>query len=113
MTTARELDLVVWGATGYTGRLVAEYLATAPSARGLRWALAGRNRASLEARREELGAPQVEIVVADARDAHALETMCARAAVVATTVGPYAVHGDMLVAACVKTGTHACDLAGE
>jgi short subunit dehydrogenase-like uncharacterized protein len=113
MTTARELDVVVWGATGYAGRLVADYLATAPSARGLRWALAGRNRAVLERLREELRAPELEIIVADARDPRGLETMCARAAVVATTVGPYAVHGDTLVAACVKTSTHACDLAGE
>lgn len=110
---ARPLDLVLWGATGYTGRLVAQYLAGAPTARGLRWAIAGRDRARLEEVRAGLGAAAPEVLVGDATDAPGLDALVARTRVVATTVGPYARHGDALVAACVRQGTHACDLAGE
>jgi short subunit dehydrogenase-like uncharacterized protein len=113
MTNARDLDIVLFGATGYTGRLVADYLASAPSARDLRWAIAGRDRAKLERVRTELGRPDLELVVADAHDARALDTVCARTKVVCTTVGPYAKYGDALVAACVKNGTHSCDITGE
>jgi short subunit dehydrogenase-like uncharacterized protein len=113
MANPRDLDIVLFGATGYTGRLVADYLATAPSARGVRWAIAGRDRAKLERVRSELGRPELEILVADAHDARALDAICVRAKVVCTTVGPYAKYGDELVAACVRNGTHSCDLTGE
>jgi len=113
MTNARDLDIVLFGATGYTGRLVADYLATSPSARGVRWAIAGRDRQKLERVRGELGRPDLELLVADASDGRALDAICARAKVVCTTVGPYAKYGDELVAACVRNGTHSCDLTGE
>jgi len=104
--TTRELDLVLFGASGFTGRLVAEHLAR--SGDRPRWAIAGRDRARLEAL--GLGAP---VLVADAHDRPALDAIARRARVVCTTVGPYAVHGSELVAACVEAGTHYCDLAGE
>jgi short subunit dehydrogenase-like uncharacterized protein len=112
MANSRELDVVLWGATGYTGRLVADYLATSPSSSGLRWAIAGRDKAKLERVRSELGRA-VPILVGDATDPASLDAIARRTAVVCTTVGPYAKHGSELVAACVRAGTHSCDLTGE
>lgn len=113
MPALRDLDVVLFGATGYTGRLVADYLATAPSARELRWAIAGRDRDKLARVRDELHLPSLEILEADAHDPRSLDALCARARVVCTTVGPYAKHGDALVAACVRAGTHSTNLSGE
>ena len=102
----RDLDLVVFGATGFTGKLVADYIAQSKDRP--RWAIAGRNKDKLEA----LGLG-VEILVADAEDRKALDVIAARTKVVCTTVGPYAKYGSELVAACADAGTHYCDLAGE
>ncbi|MDX1649366.1 MAG: saccharopine dehydrogenase NADP-binding domain-containing protein [Myxococcota bacterium] len=118
----RNLDLVLHGATGFTGRLVAEYLLQRYGGPGesLRWALSGRSREKLERVRDELGretgvagAKELPLVVADAADAAAMEVMAARTRVVCTTVGPYAKYGSKLVAACAASGTHYCDLTGE
>lgn len=103
---SREFDLVLFGATGFTGRLVADHLKRSPDP--LRWAIAGRNRDKLAAL--ELGVP---VVVADAHDRRALDELVRRTAVVCTTVGPYAKYGSDLVAACADAGTHYCDLTGE
>ena len=111
-----EFDIIVYGATGYTGRLVAEYLSNhyGPRDDGPTWAMAGRSQAKLEAVRDEIGAPaDTPLVVADADDPASLEAICARTKVVLTTVGPYQLYGDALVAACVKTGTDYADLCGE
>jgi len=112
----REFDIVVWGATGFTGALVAEYLLSQYGADGeLRWAIAARSDARLEALRESLGpsAASLEAIVADSFDEATLEAMARRTRVVISTVGPYARYGGPLVAACVARGTHYCDLAGE
>ncbi|BDI60068.1 saccharopine dehydrogenase family protein [Qipengyuania nanhaisediminis] len=114
--TTREFDIIVYGATGYTGRLVAEYLAShyGSTGNGPRWAMAGRSADKLAAVREEIGAPaETPLVVANADDPSDLERMCERTRVVLTTVGPYQLYGDNLVAACVKTGTDYADLCGE
>jgi len=103
---SREYDLVLFGATGFTGQLVAKYIAA--SADKPRWAIAGRNREKLEAL--GLGVP---VLIADAQDAAALAEIAAKTKVVCTTVGPYAKYGSELVAACVAAGTHYCDLCGE
>jgi short subunit dehydrogenase-like uncharacterized protein len=111
-----EFDIIVYGATGYTGRLVAEYLDQHYAGRddAPKWAMAGRSLAKLEAVRDEIGAPATTpLVVANADDPADLEAMCARTKVVLTTVGPYQLYGDNLVAACVKTGTDYADLCGE
>jgi short subunit dehydrogenase-like uncharacterized protein len=113
MSTTRAYDLVLWGATGYTGRLVADYLVTTPRAKGLRWAIAGRDRGKLERVRGELGTPELPILLGDAKDAASLAAIAKQARVVCTTVGPYAQHGSGLVAACAAAGTHYCDLTGE
>lgn len=111
--TERTFDLVVWGATGYTGRLVAEELAR--TAGSTRWAIAGRDRGRLETCRSGLadGGSRPEILVADLDDPASLRTMTALARVVLSTVGPYARFGTPMVEACIATATHLCDITGE
>jgi short subunit dehydrogenase-like uncharacterized protein len=116
--SARDHDLVLWGATGYTGRLVAEYLARAPSAKGLRWAIGGRDRDKLRRVREGLagdGIPPdgLPMVLADAHDEASLDRLTRGTRVICATVGPFALHGSALVAACVRNHTHYCDISGE
>ena len=110
----REFDLIVYGATGFTGRLVAEYLAQRYTDGTLNWAMAGRSLTKLEAVRNEIGAPAATpLLTANADDPAALRSLTARAKVVLTTVGPYQLYGNDLVAACVETGTGYVDLCGE
>lgn len=110
-------DVVLFGATGFTGTLTAEYFARhAP--RGFRWALAGRNRGKLEALRGKLAAidadlATVPLLTADIADPASLRAVAASAKVVATTVGPYLHYGEPLVAACAAEGTDYVDLTGE
>jgi short subunit dehydrogenase-like uncharacterized protein len=109
---AKEFDVVVYGATGFTGRLVAEYLIA--NARGAKWAMAGRSAEKLAEVRDLIGAPaDTALIVADASDALSLTAMCGRTKVVLTTVGPYQTYGNELVAACAATGTDYVDLCGE
>ena len=113
---SREFDIIVWGATGFTGALVAHYLLRQYGSDGdLRWAIAGRSQKKLDALRQELGLEngKLETIVADSFDADTLSDMASRTRVVLTTVGPYALYGSALVEACVENGTHYCDLAGE
>jgi short subunit dehydrogenase-like uncharacterized protein len=112
---ARPFDVVVWGATGFTGRLVAEHLA---GGGGAKWAMAGRNRAKLEATRADIaarlpGAAATPILVGDAADPASLEAIASQARAVASTVGPFAKYGEPIVAACLKRGTDYCDSTGE
>ena len=113
----RDLDVVMYGATGFTGALTAEYLARhAPS--GLRWALAGRSRAKLEAARDRLAdidpsLATLELIEADSADRDSLDALARRTKVVITTVGPYLQFGEQLVAACAEAGTDYVDLTGE
>ncbi len=106
----QDFDLVIFGATGFTGQLTAAYVAQHKGA--ARIAIAGRDRAKLEALRDQLGA-DVGIVVADVADRASLDALVERTKVVCTTVGPYAKYGDALVAACVAAGVDCCDLTGE
>jgi short subunit dehydrogenase-like uncharacterized protein len=113
----RQYDLALCGATGFTGGLTADYLAANAPA-GLSWALVGRNRAKLEAVRSRLAAaaptaPTPDLVEADAADGAALAKVAESARVVITTVGPYALYGGPLVAACAAAGTDYVDLTGE
>ena len=112
---ARDFDLIVYGATGFTGRLVAEYLVRAyPGDAAPRWAMAGRSADKLAEVRDAIGAPaDLPLVVADADDPASLAAMVARADAVVTTVGPYQLYGSALVAACVEAGTAYLDLCGE
>ncbi len=114
--TTREFDVVIFGATGFTGALVADYvLAQYGSDKSLRWALAARDAEKLDALKASMGpaAATLETIVADSFDAAGLQQLASRTRVVLTTVGPYAKYGSALVAACAANGTHYCDLAGE
>ena len=107
----KEFDIVVYGATGFTGRLVAEYL----TLRGIKgWAMAGRNEAKLQEVRDEVGVSKdIPLLVADASNPDSLNALCARTKVILTTVGPYQLYGSELVAACANSGTDYLDLNGE
>jgi short subunit dehydrogenase-like uncharacterized protein len=114
-----KLDVLVWGATSSTGRLVAEYLLrTYGVDKSLRWGLAGRNIEKVKAVREELcrissDAQSLPILIAEANDSRSLDEMVSQTRVVASTVGPYAIYGRELVGACARGGVDYCDLTGE
>lgn len=112
----RTHDIVVYGATGYTGRLVAEYLAHhyAGRADAPKWAMAGRSAAKLAEIRDLIGAPaDTPLIVADSDDAASMTALAESTRVVLTTVGPYQLYGEPLLAACVAAGTDYADLCGE
>jgi len=116
--SSAEFDVVVLGATGFTGRLVAEYLARSQDSHRARWALAGRDLKKLEEVRRGLASltpscAELPLLVADAKDPASLDALVPRTRVVCTTVGPYARYGNDLVAACARAGTDYCDLTGE
>ncbi len=113
----REFDIVLFGATGFTGKLVAEYLAGRME-RPVRWAIAGRNEKKLEAVKKGLVAidarlADLAILLADGHDDASLDALVPKAKVVCTTVGPYGQHGRRLASACARHGTHYCDITGE
>ena len=112
---SKEFDVIVFGATGYTGRLVAEHLFKAYGTGGsVKWAMAGRNADKLAEVRNLIGAPASRsLVIADSGNPSSLETMAARTKVVISTVGPYQLYGSNLVAACATIGTDYVDLTGE
>lgn len=127
---ARAYDLVVWGGSGFTGRLAAEYLARRytpgspdPSARGnvepVRWAIAGRDRARLEAVRDVIETKhphakgKIDILVGTNDDPASLESVAGSANTVLSFAGPFAIFGQPIVSACVKCGTDYCDITGE
>lgn len=117
MANSRKYDIVVFGATGFTGALTAEYLAR-NSGSGLRWALAGRNAEKLKLVRARLAdlnpaCAGMDLLEADAADEAALQKVAASTKVIITTVGPYLKYGEPLVAACAAAGTDYVDLTGE
>jgi len=113
--SAQEFDVIVYGATGFTGRLVAEYLQRTYGAEGdVRWAMAGRDMNKLRAIATEIGAPpSLPLIAADANDPNALDALAHRTRVVLTTVGPYQLYGEPVLAACIRAGTDYVDLCGE
>ena len=110
-----KFDIVVYGATGFTGKLVAEYLASHYKGdASLKWAMAGRSKDKLAAVRDEIGAPKdLPLIVADAGDPASLKAMVEQTKSVITTVGPYMLYGNELLAACVAAGVDYFDLCGE
>lgn len=108
-------DVIVFGASGFTGQLVAQVLqSTYGSSSGFSWALAGRDAHKLARVRESIGAPaSLPLLTADARQPHELRALVRQARVVITTVGPYQLHGEALVTACAEAGTDYVDLCGE
>lgn len=116
MTNKPEFDILLWGGSSFTGRLVAEHLHKTYGVDGpIRWAIGGRNQRKLEDTRAGLGAgaEALPIIVGDARDRQFLCAMVERTNVVLSTIGPYALYGKELIEACAASGTDYCDLAGE
>src|SRR6187397_2092157 len=113
--SSSKFDIVVYGATGFTGQLIAEYLTTRYNGdAGLKWAMAGRSKDKLAAVRDAIGAPSdTPLIVADAADPASLKAMVDQTKSVITTVGPYLLYGNELVAACAASGTDYFDLCGE
>jgi short subunit dehydrogenase-like uncharacterized protein len=104
----RKYDLVLYGASGFTGRQTVEYCKQAAPA-GLKWAIAGRNRDKLNS----VNSAGVDVLIADSKDAAALDAIAASTRVVATTAGPFSLYGTQLVDSCVRFQTHYCDITGE
>ncbi|MFK7913055.1 MAG: trans-acting enoyl reductase family protein [Pseudomonadales bacterium] len=118
MSTApdqREIDVLIWGATGFTGKIVSDYMAQNYGGGNLTWGLGGRSAGKLEAVRTGLGSAHAELplFIADSHSPEQIREVVGKARVVLTTVGPYAKYGSELVAACAELGTHYCDLTGE
>src|ERR1700712_1683361 len=115
MKSANKFDIVVYGASGFTGQLVAEYLASRYAKDSeLKWAMAGRSLDTLASVRPAIGAPaDTPLIAADAGDSASLKAMIDQTRLVLTTVGPYQLYGSELVAACAASGTDYVDLCGE
>lgn len=112
-TAEHEFDLVVYGAASFVGRILCRYLVDRHGVDDdVNWALAGRNQVKLDAVNDDL-ATSLPTIIADAVDKSAVQAMADRTKVVCSTVGPYALYGSDLVAACAASGTHYCDLTGE
>ena len=110
MTTHREYDIIVWGATGFTGKLVTDYMHKRYGKSNLSWSVGGRNADKLA---DVVADRDIAINVAEAHDLDAMRDLVKKTRVILTTVGPYARYGSELVAACAEEGTHYCDLTGE
>ena len=110
----REFDIIIYGASGYTGRLVAEYLQAEYAGTGLKWAMAGRNAEKLQSVAGEMNiAGDVAILTANSDEPESLASLAARTKAIITTVGPYQLYGEPLVKACAEAGTDYVDLCGE
>ncbi|MFO1434173.1 MAG: saccharopine dehydrogenase NADP-binding domain-containing protein [Candidatus Competibacteraceae bacterium] len=113
--TDRPYDVVLYGASGFTGKQAAQYFARHVPQGALRWAIAGRNREKLEAVKAALGntTTDIDVQVADSRDQAAVDALVAGTRVLLNTAGPFALYGDTIVAACVRSRTHYVDISGE
>jgi len=109
----KEFDIVVHGATGFTGRLIAEYLLTRSDS-GLKWAMGGRSMEKLQAVRAEIGAPaSTPLLVIESSDEASLKSLMSKTRLVISAVGPYQLYGNELVKACAESGVDYVDLCGE
>ena len=113
MENKKELDLIIWGATGFTGQLVCEYINKTYSSSSLRWGIAGRNKEKISDIGKNLKIGNDKIFIADSNDLESLIKLTSKTKVICTTVGPYAKYGTNLIEACIKTGTNYCDITGE
>ena len=111
----RQYDIVLYGASGFTGRQTVQYFARNTRPSEVRWAIAGRNRQALDTAREQAGesARSVDIMVADAQDQQAVDSIVSKTRVLLTTAGPFSLYGSKIVDACVRFKTHYVDITGE
>ena len=112
MNAQKKLDLVIWGATGFTGQLVCEYIANSYNSKDLNWTIAGRNEEKLLKLKNRLNIKN-SILVGNSNDKSSLEKICGKTKVICSTVGPYALYGTSLIHACIKMKTNYCDISGE
>ena len=113
MSNTNKLDLIIWGATGFTGQLVSEYINKKYSNSALKWGIAGRNKDKATVIAERLNIGNDRIFIADCDDIESLIKLTSKTRVICTTVGPYAKLGTNLIEACIKTNTNYCDITGE
>jgi len=113
MSNTKQLDLIIWGATGFTGQLVSEYINKKYSNTALKWGIAGRNKEKASIIAERLNIAKNRIFIADCNDTESLIKLTSKTKVICTTVGPYAKYGSNLIEACIKTNTNYCDITGE
>jgi len=116
--SSRRFDIIIYGVTGFTGKLVAEYFTRNVDRTQVNWAIAGRNERKLQEVISDLkqisnAAENLEYILADTSDIDDMSRLAESAKIILSTVGPYALHGEALVSACVEAGTHCLDLAGE
>ena len=111
----KEFDIVVFGATSFVGQILCNYLVNDHTEPNLNWAMAARSASKLEKLKDELGpaAADVTVLIADSNDEPSLQALCDKAGVIISTVGPYALYGELLVKLCARSGTDYCDLTGE
>jgi short subunit dehydrogenase-like uncharacterized protein len=109
----KNFDLIIWGATGFTGQLVVEYLGQKYRSSALKWAIAGRDARKLEEVSDKFGLQGIPQLIADSFDLESLKKLVAQTKVVCSTVGPYSLYGNALLQACVEESCHYCDLTGE
>jgi short subunit dehydrogenase-like uncharacterized protein len=108
----RPFQITVFGATGFTGKHVAEDLKKR-NIKGITWAVAGRNETKLKRVLEDVGCPDVPIVMADVNDPKSLRDMCSQTQVVISCVGPFQLYGEPLVKACIEAKCNYIDVTGE
>ena len=113
MSNTKQLDLIIWGSTGFTGQLVSEYINKKYSNTGLKWGIAGRNKEKVSVVAKRLNVEEKRIFIADCNALESLIKLTSKTKVICTTVGPYAKLGTNLMEACVKTNTNYCDITGE
>lgn len=113
MSNTKQVDLIIWGATGFTGQLVSEYIYKKYSNTALKWGIAGRNKEKASVIAERLNITKDRIFIADCNDLESLIKLTSKTKVICTTVGPYAKLGTNLIEACIKTNTNYCDITGE
>ena len=113
MSNTKQLDLIIWGATGFTGQLVSEYINKKYSNTALKWGIAGRNKEKASVIAKRLNIAKDRVFIADCNNIESLIKLTSKTKVICTTVGPYAKLGTNLIEACVKTNTNYCDITGE
>ena len=109
----RELDIIIWGASSFTGQLVTEYLFNRYGSSKIKWAIAGRNLDKLEKVRSQVAHEKIPIFIADSFDKESLSKFVKKTKVVCSTVGPYSLYGTKLVKLCIENNTNYCDITGE
>lgn len=111
----KEFDLIVYGATSFVGQILCRYLSSEHKEPNFTWVMAARSESKLKTLKDSLGpeAAQIPTLVADSMDEEALLDLCQRTEVIVSTVGPYALYGELLIKACAQSGTDYCDITGE